>query len=584
MITMDIPYPKLYDGNTLAYIGNVHPLHTSVDLSITPLSTASIQLPEDETLPARSYVEMYTSMGSAGLFRVRSPESSYGDDLSTSELEHAIVEVGDWLVLNKYDQMMPAAQAMATVFSHYRGNKWTYGDFGPLGTQEIALQADHITVLEAMLSILEQVPDCMMVFNFSVRPWVVGIAKRGTAVTAEGRLSRNLQSARINRDDSSLCTRAYYEQPTTDAQGSASSEWKTLDADTIGTWGVIEREVPTGGAFTPEQALLAAQEYLRKNKNPKISVEISAQELSSITGETFDRFEIGKLFRLALPDHNIILEQVITALTWDDVYGSPLNFTVTLAEEEDSTITFLHELVSTGGSTSAGGSGGGGGKRKQDDKWKEYRTHFDRTDQHIFLTAEKVDRAGNILEQAGMKLDSHGVLIYAEDNENNLSSKIKVQADRISLVVEGTGRNAKIKPASIVASINGSESNIKISADHIELDGHTIASYLTAQTLEVSALDVTNGIECGAIDAAKIDCTGVNTNGGDVSCGAVDCDSLKIDGDNATWRSFTHHTFSVSTSRPFMYGSTSGASGTVTGYILISHSTNTINYLGRKPT
>lgn len=581
---LSIPFPKVYDGNTLAPLGVVHPIRATVEKHITPLSTASLQLPEDETLPARSYVQMFTSMGSEGFFRVQSPQNSYGDDVSVSELEHAIVEVGDWLVLEKYDQMMPANLAMATVFAHYRGNKWTYGDFNPLGTQEIALQVDHITVLEAMLSILEQVPDCMMVFNFSSFPWTVGMAKRGTVVTAEGRLSRNLQSVRISRDDSGLCTRAYYEQESTGADGAPTSEWKTLDADTIEQWGIIEREVPTGSDFTPEEALRAVNEYLRKHKNPRVSVDISAEELSAITGETFDQFEIGKLFRLALPDHDITIEQVITSLIWDDVYNEPRNINVTLADEEDSTINFLHELVATGGSTSAGGSGGGGGKKKQDDVFKAYRTNIQQTDYYLDLNARRVDRAGNILQQAGLYLDRNGVIVYADDNVNNWASRLKVQADRISLVVEGTGPNAKIKPASIVASINESGSNIKISADHIELDGHTIASYLTAQTLEVSALDVTNGIECGPIDAGYVDCTGLNTNGGDVICDKVDCDSMTFDGDTVKMRTFTHHTFSVSTQRPFMYGSTSGASGTVTGYVLISHSTNTIHYLGGAPT
>jgi len=86
------------------------------------------------------------------------------------------------------------------------------------------------------------------------------------------------------------------------------------------------------------------------------------------------------------------------------------------------------------------------------------------------------------------------------NSESGWKSAIKQQADRISLVVEGTGANASIKPASIVASINNAGSNIKISADHIVLDGEVVAESLrgrdvsieglTAESINVDSIDV----------------------------------------------------------------------------------------------
>lgn len=66
---------------------------------------------------------------------------------------------------------------------------------------------------------------------------------------------------------------------------------------------------------------------------------------------------------------------------------------------------------------------------------------------------------------------------YAVDTKKELTASIAVQANRISVVVEGTGSNAKVKPAVIEAAITDSNgylsSNIKISADKIMLDGTT---------------------------------------------------------------------------------------------------------------
>lgn len=553
----NIPLPRLLNdsGGTERYI---NPIQVSINLEIIPLSYASMTLPKGESLPARGYVELYTCMGSAGIYRVRSPQDAYGSGVTTAELEHAVVEVGDFLVVDEYDEMMDAVSAMTAVFRHYRGSKWTLGDISALGHDHIALEAKYVRVLEAMLAILEQKPDCMMTFDFSTSPrWTINIVKRATTVAAEGRLARNVNYARVTYDDTELCTRAYYEKEATTDEANdyyptfdqsknynknayvkysgklyqlpsghaagvtwanttktavtdvPTSVWAYVDADTIGTYGLIEREVQTGSNYTAEEALYVAQEYLRTHKHPRISVEISLEELSSITGETLDTFAIGKLCRLALSDYNVTVEKTISSLSFPNVYGSPRSINATLAEEEDTTINFIHDVDSKGGS-----GGGGGGGRKQDDQWKEYRTIFEQDDYHFGLYAQRLNTAEEILQQAGLYIDANGVLIFAEDNENMVASKIKVQADRItaevtratdaesslsgritveadriSLVVEGTGANAHIKPAAIVASINDGASTIKLSADHIDIDG--LITQLVSKSLVVESMTMT---------------------------------------------------------------------------------------------
>lgn len=473
-----IPLPRLLNRDTLAFERRIRPVKASVELHATPLSTASIQLQEQDTLPARSYVEMFTVLGSAGIYRVRSPQNSYGDeDVSVSELEHAVTEVGDWIVKEEINEQMAPAQAMQRIFSHYRGNKWQLGDLSALGSDPVAVQANRDIVLQAMLAILDQVPDCIMDFDFSTTPWKINIIKRDSQVSAEGRLSRNVSTARIIYDDSALCTRAYYEYssetsgsmdgiPTFDpaklySAGSyvqyqdevyvlteghlpgvawaetvkskvtniPSTTWAYIDADTIGTWGIVEREVPTGLDYSNTEALRVAYDYIRKHKNPKVSIEITGLELSARTGESIDHFRIGKLFRLALPKHNITVQDCIVGLVFDDVYGRPYDVYVSLAAEEDTAVTFLHEVVETGGSVSVGG--GGGGRKKQDDVWKEFRTGFEKTDMYMDLWARRYNQAEQILQQAGLYIDANGTLLYADDFENNLGSKFRVTTQLI---------------------------------------------------------------------------------------------------------------------------------------------------------
>lgn len=490
---IEIPLPKVWNKN-MSYIGTVRPNKVSVNLSITPLSYASIDLSKGENLPSRGFVELFSSMGSLGIFRVRSPQDAYGDYVTTAELEHAIVEVGDYLVMEKIEEMLPARQAMQRVFSHYRGSRWQLGSVTALGTGEIAVQVNHERVLEAMLALLAQKPNCYMSFDFTTSPWTVNIVKRDETVSAEGRLARNLNYAKVIYDDTELCTRAVYEVDITGDDDEPTTEWRTRNADTIGTYGVVEREVYLGTDLTDDEIDLAVDTFLEKHKEPSISVEISAQELSGITGESYDMFTIGKLCRLALVDYGVTIERTVTGLSWDNVYDAPLDITVRLAEAEDTVINFLHDVDTHGGTMGGsggghGGGGGGGGVKAQADKWKEYWTRLQQTDHFVDIQAAHVDRHDNILQQAGMYIDSSGVLQYALDNERNIGSKLKVEADRISLVVSGTGDNATIKAASIVASINGTSSSVKISADKVYIDGDTtISGALNAEKARLTNL------------------------------------------------------------------------------------------------
>lgn len=525
---MNLPRLMNDDGSISKIL---HPLSVSITLNIVPLSYASIKMQMGEQLPMRGIVELFSPYGSVGMFRVRTPNNVYGDDVSSAELEHSIAEVGDYLVKEQIDEMINPQTAMTKIFKHYKGQLWKLGSVKALGTANIALSVNYNRVLDAMLMILEQKPDCMMQFDFSKRPWVVSIVKKGTVVEAEGRLSRNVTSAKISYDDTELCTRAYYEAYSKDKKGNVVGTWKYKDADTLKKYGVIEREISTSSDMTDAEISTVVNTYLSEHKNPKVSVSIDGLELSSITKESLDKFVLGKLFRLAIPEYNVVLEDNITYVSWDDVYSLPRSVTIRIGNEMDTVVTFLHNLDSTG----SGGGGGGGGRKKEEEKWKEYETHITQTDYLIDLNATRVNRANEILEKAGLSINSKGVLIYATDkkNKNLLSSKlnvlsdkittsvknakeglesritqtagsletkitnsenrsksrIKQQSDRIDIVVEGTGKDAKVKTASIVAGINDQEGSfVKISASKINLSGYVTMSDLESTNASISNL------------------------------------------------------------------------------------------------
>lgn len=513
-MTHDIPYPRLLNasGGTERFI---NPIDVSISLKMVPLSSASIRIAEDETIPERSYVELYTCVGSAGIFRVRSPKDTYGGYSGSAELEHAIVEVGDYLVKGEYDEMMAASTAMETVFSHYKGSKWKLGSVSALGNRNIALQANYDSVLSSMLTILNQVDDCMLSFDFKTTPWTVSVVKKGTTVAAEGRIGRNVYSATITYDDTELCNKAYYEYQYKDGDGETQTEWRSVQDNTsISRYGLVEREVQTGSDYTEAEALRVANAYLNSHKEPRISIEIDGIELSELTGETLDSFEIGKLFRLALPDYYTTVEKNITSLTFPNVYSKPESVNVLLDKDEDTVINFLHDMDKTGSTSSSRGGGGGRGKQK-DDEIKEFRTRFDMDDYHIGLVSEHADKANNILQAAGLDIDSRtGVVVYHDDVENGVAARLTVNANAIT---------QEAYRASLAEGLLGGR--ITVEADRIteEVNRASIAEGLLSGRITVEAGKITQIVANvgadGTVTAASI-CLAINSGGSSATINA----------------------------------------------------------------
>jgi phage minor structural protein len=200
-----------------------------------------------------------------------------------------------------------------------------------------------------------------------------------------------------------------------------------------------------------------------------------------------------------------------------------------------------------------GGGGGRGGAGGQDNEIYEFETEIQANRYQINLRAYQrdMDNVDNILRQAGISIGADGVIVYADDNENMWQSRLNVQADRIGLVVEGTGANAHIKAAQIVASINAQtgQSAVLISADKITLDGQTTVDSLLTGRSAISSLLATS---------ASVGNLSILPNG---TFTINDASGFSYDRKAVTWQnttvvtnvSITDATVNLSTSRYFLY-------------------------------
>lgn len=334
---IDVQLPRVYDGRTQAFDRTVAPVSCSVELNIEPLSSATLVVPYGTIIKPREYVEIFTSIGSVGIFRARNPRPSYGANISEIELESALVEIGDYLVKSKYEVMMNPADAITALMSHYTGTHWAL-DADTLsvftGERQVALVCDYDNLLETLLKVMEQIPAYYITMDYSEIPWRLGFAKRDTTVSAEGRLGRNISSLTIEYDDSDMCTRAYYRV------GENAPVYIDADIYYREKNGTVERMVAEGE--NESEVLLQVNDYLPKHREPKVSVEISADDLSSVTHESIDTFTIGKLMKLEIVEYDVNVSYTITKLSWDDVYGEPRRVTITIEQEPDARFEFVH--------------------------------------------------------------------------------------------------------------------------------------------------------------------------------------------------------------------------------------------------
>lgn len=410
-----IKLPRVIDSNGKE-IKRLHPIAESINEKIVPLSYATLQVMKDEAVDERSYVELYTINGFSGIYRTRAPQKDVVGDTVTLQLEHAISEVGDWLIQDAYDEEITVRNAFVKIFSHYRGNKWQLGSF--TATETVHLDVDYDNILETMIGIVQQQPKYYMTFNFSTTPWTVSLAVKSNTISAEGRLSRNISNVIVKRDDKDLCTRVYVKGlPRPVGRTDDENAIGYMDADTQALYGIVEAQ--TGGTdLTLEQATRVAENYLALHKHPKISAEVEGYDFFYATGETIDKVEIAKKYRLTIPSKSVIVEDYITAINWRDVYNNPESVSIIVGDEQDPVMDFYKAQNSSSKSSRRS-------SKKQAKKNESFDQQFEITDQY-----------GSILNQAGMHLDAYGMLVYARDNVNNIGSIIDQTASYIMTKVD----------------------------------------------------------------------------------------------------------------------------------------------------
>lgn len=455
--------PRLLD-QSFGEVTRLRPTAASATISLREPSTAQITL-ADETVQMRNWVELYAGEDSLGLFRVTNIDRAPRRE-TTLTLRHCIDTLADdiWAAETEFDGTV--AQFLTQLLSYQSTQRW---QLGVCECAENYKKTISYTLLsENLWAMADEFQDYYFDYDLTTTPWTLNFRALPTECTAEFRLSRNVESAQIRRDDEAMFTRLIVQ-----VQDGPNPGLRTYDAAAAqALYGIITKTASVKVADVPDPDTWA-QALLAKRCSPTVQVTVDGYELSRLTGETFDHMSVGKSCRLAVPLIAEYLQENIVSVTYPDLLGEPERVTVELSNHLQKFSESIVSLKKAAGGSGGGGSAMGGGGMS--------------TLEEVTYWGQVVTKTGvRDIYETGLWLDAEtGATIYSlQEGVRANRGEITVNSQNISLVVTDGSINA----ASITAAIDAAGSRATISADKIVLDGETLTNALSATNARITNL------------------------------------------------------------------------------------------------
>lgn len=341
-----IRLPRLLDEN-LQEKARLSPVKLALHQRLTGLSTAEMILPpEEREVHIRDLVKLFDENASVGIYRV-TKVTTEADNRRTVRLEHALAALQD-SVVPAQGFMCSVTEALTRLLDCQAVPLWTVGTVETPADLTVIFATEYVSLLEAVNALMGMLPEGYALdFNFTLTPWRLHIRALDDSL-CEGRLSRNLVSVRHQVDGSRLCTRVYpFGAEVETSRISLVPMTGSDHLDAAVQQDVISRTIQSDLIFDVPTLSEVAQMYLDRHAEPDITTVVSAIDLFEATKEPLDRFQLGKRFRLCLPDLMLTVTHRIVAIDKPDVFGDPGHAVVTLSNRlrQQSDADEVAELV-----------------------------------------------------------------------------------------------------------------------------------------------------------------------------------------------------------------------------------------------
>lgn len=514
---MSVRLPRLLNAQ-LREVCRLHPVALSINERLVPPHDASMTLPPGEGVPFHAWVELYTIDGNAGFYRVSSASESYVDT-GDVDLEHSAAILGDAIIPGKGTYSGTCAEVLTAMLANQttliNGQKpWVLGTCAKSASIEYAYDCNNI--LSAMTEVVGDEKDgyALEFDDTHGFPWRVNVVSVETSASCEGRLSRNLESVSVSISDDEFCTRIYCK---------SLPEPHYIDGPTASVWGIITKTITAGEGVTAESLRSYIVRYLEDHKNPRNSIEINGVDLATATGESLDSFRIGRLFRLALPDYGVKMEERILVRSISDVYGDPRGVRLTLASNIRDTaedLVRLDNTVTGGSSQNSTKKYIGGGTSKGTGISRNTLLGLLRDYDDFSSATESWKR------EAGVKIEANHADLYATKRAitgnfagdvETINALITASSDNGGLVAMMVGRHNKfedINAAISATAAGGGLINMKADAKTVTDMGERLSSAEITLNGADGQIGLVGRVETaeGDIKSAEVKIDGLNSS------------------------------------------------------------------------
>lgn len=415
----------------------------SMTMSLSERGSTATIAPTDMTgIGVNSWFRSESNPGKNTVWRVKSLGTSFNENVQTVQLEHVVNALKDRLLFGeitaetitgrKGATECTAAQAARYILN--QSDDWVLGSIDFSETQPYKFDGDSL--FDALETVTKTLDDAMWTYNMTVYPFKLNIVQKPADVDSEMRAARNITAISRTVDRSGMYTRFY---PIGKDDLHISGDYKSRNES---TYGVISRTETDTSLETKSALTRWANERLKRHAQPVVTVEVEGLELADATGEAMDRFNIGRICRIPLPDYGTTITERITALNYPDVVHTPQSVRVTLSNAtEDVTHLSLTEILTETAKRSAGGGRGAARQAKEDHAW------FEDTDTRVSMVVGTRDgknyiKAGEITlainkstGESEAIIDAHHVWIGNKDSVTVINGKCElkdVSADYIS--------------------------------------------------------------------------------------------------------------------------------------------------------
>ena len=350
-------YPRIYDIN-LNRIGELRTAEISdYKRKQVPFSTVTVTVPVEDigSFGFRQFVELFDVTGKRmDIFRVEGiPSKKYAPSGKVKlTCDHVLCTLQDGLIPG-YHQFGGTTQnlrgAVEAVLGFQDTAHWvldrceydTYHEYGICDESPFA----------ALTMLLEPLMDPIIVTDTSSYPWKLSILKMNDDDASELRFSRNMEEVNEIIQKADFATRLYprgygegvNQLTIRDVNGGV--EYLEAPQAVRDLWGTVS--LPYIDTTITDAATLKAkcEAALAICQNPHVSYEVSAVDLSRLTGEPMDSFYEGRMVRVIYKGYDLVVRTRVTEIHEPDPIGRPGEVKLTLSSQPTSVATVIAELA-----------------------------------------------------------------------------------------------------------------------------------------------------------------------------------------------------------------------------------------------